>query len=57
MLFDFFLKKKNKKNNKKSEKKITKKKLKGWKLNTQIPPRINGNKNTIKNFLLKNWTI
>ena len=41
------------KNNKGRDKKLTKKMLNGWKLNTVIPPNNKGNKNIIKNLLLK----
>ena len=45
------------KNNKGRDKKLTKKMLNGWKLNTVIPPNNKGNKNIIKNLLLKKFNI
>ena len=45
------------KNNKGRDKKLTKKKLNGWKLNTVSPPKNKGNKNIIKNLLLKKFNI
>ena len=45
------------KNNKGRDKKLTKKKLNGWKLNTVNPPKSKGNKNIIKNLLLKKFNI
>ena len=45
------------KNNKGRDKKLTKKKLNGWKLNTVNPPKNKGNKNIIKNLLLKKFNI
>ena len=45
------------KNNKGRDKKLIKKKLNGWKLNTVNPPKNKGNKNIIKNLLLKKFNI
>ena len=45
------------KNNKGRDKKLTKKKLKGSKLNTVNPPKNKGNRNIIKNLLLKKFNI
>ena len=45
------------KNNKERDKKLTKKKLKCLKLNTVSPPKNKGNRNIIKNLLLKKFNI
>ena len=45
------------KNNRGNDIKLTKKKLNGLKLNTVNPPNNKGNKNIIKNLLLKKFSI